>query len=862
MADYSSLKLDEIPKRKRGRPPKTPSTLNTVLEFPTSHLTEKESKELQLGYKILKDILNIPKIKPLLDKPDESCFGLHDYYSIIEKPIWFNEISRKYACKEYKDLKTVIDDIRLVLENCYKFWGYKHKFIKQAYRVEKMLEKHISEFPEPLRTLCSLGEPETSTIVNKVDIDSDSVLTEEYHSKILENLEKKQKETKEDLVSDPDLQKWEAEVLMSKQKSKQISLMSELAEIGHFLRLSQDILCLKDITQYEIERMLLMPRESTTLASIMTCFLCPTAMRGSLYFKPIMIYDVWQSLLNRKLEGWYNAYAKINNKLQLFLKYGIEPYFWEIVGEQNPLTDTEFHALSFTKKACILKALCTTMFHSNKKIEDYFNSVEESSLRGITIFEDSKFEYISLFSPEIRIYRVSKTQIGIEHMIETVLPNFPVNEDLTDSSALQAAQKNVCSKRQKFYLVATDRESLESFLKVMSKKKKLHSAIHTLLAQDQSNKFAIKGLKAMFSQWQKSVKRSSTFIENSINYWINKEASPENTPQNSMSGIFHDLENQGEPVLGKRILKRKFSLEDVESSSNDEKLSEESVSDWEDGNIRRSKRIKPSKSVPRFFDRRFMKFERNNLEDGIFEPDFKVFNCMTSTPKAPEPVSKVPKRINYVSKAGVRIRKAPQFMSLKRSIINAAVENASKLVTQAPDSNLKVLTIDMKAGSNGQHISWQNNYEELHQQSSWICPQPVNTFSQDPYYTPNQEFLSFNESLLENAPQISVPKKDNNNDISSMLPYNQMNIPPLMSDHLDYTLNGQNETLENFQTEDLSQYEPVLYLPEPPSLSPSKFINMAPCISPNQMNVLHIVGPHTITSGDGSILNQDPGVSQ
>lgn len=47
---------------------------------------------------------------------------------------------------------------------------------------------------------------------------------------------------------------------------------------------------------------------------------------------------------------------------QIFLKYGIEPNFWDVVGDQNPLLTSEFHALSLVKKAWILKALCTTIF--------------------------------------------------------------------------------------------------------------------------------------------------------------------------------------------------------------------------------------------------------------------------------------------------------------------------------------------------------------------------------------------------------------------------------------------------------------------------------------------------------------------
>lgn len=56
-------------------------------------------------------------------------------------------VSRKYNNKEYNELKDVIEDFKLILENCYRFWGANHKFSKHTFRIEKILEKHLKELP-------------------------------------------------------------------------------------------------------------------------------------------------------------------------------------------------------------------------------------------------------------------------------------------------------------------------------------------------------------------------------------------------------------------------------------------------------------------------------------------------------------------------------------------------------------------------------------------------------------------------------------------------------------------------------------------------------------------------------------------
>lgn len=41
--------------------------------------------------RIVKAIMDLTRIGPFMERPDDSFFGLHDYYTVITKPIWIRE---------------------------------------------------------------------------------------------------------------------------------------------------------------------------------------------------------------------------------------------------------------------------------------------------------------------------------------------------------------------------------------------------------------------------------------------------------------------------------------------------------------------------------------------------------------------------------------------------------------------------------------------------------------------------------------------------------------------------------------------------------------------------------------------------
>ncbi|PSN29931.1 hypothetical protein C0J52_26838 [Blattella germanica] len=139
------------PRNRRGRKKREYDSLSTSIK-----------EDLLPGYRILQDIIGISKF--FLDEPEPRQRGMLDYYHVITKPISFNEIRRKFFEAEYNAIPEFISDVRLLLLNCYRYFGPDDVHTKRALRIEEILEKRIASLPGYLREQCSL---EAANLVNK-----------------------------------------------------------------------------------------------------------------------------------------------------------------------------------------------------------------------------------------------------------------------------------------------------------------------------------------------------------------------------------------------------------------------------------------------------------------------------------------------------------------------------------------------------------------------------------------------------------------------------------------------------------------------------------------------------------------------
>jgi len=90
--------------------------------------------------------------------------------------------------------------------------------------------------------------------------------------------------------------------------------MFQLPEIGNFLAILFKKLNLDIIKQGEIERMFLMPKESTTMSKVMTTLLMP--VKKTKCISEVMPYKVWSEKLSKKVSDWCKVYhTKNQNKV-------------------------------------------------------------------------------------------------------------------------------------------------------------------------------------------------------------------------------------------------------------------------------------------------------------------------------------------------------------------------------------------------------------------------------------------------------------------------------------------------------------------------------------------------------------------
>ncbi|XP_054274386.1 uncharacterized protein LOC128994124 isoform X2 [Macrosteles quadrilineatus] len=413
---------EEKKPKKRGRKKKKKEP-----EVPDEELTD-----LQHIFRVVESLMTGPNAPPFLDKPDHNIYGMSDYFEIITKPMWLREVERKYGAEEYTSPTEIAADVRLMLENCYHYWGPCDTLSKRALKLEQAFETKLAALPEHVKQLCTLEA--THGDIVKEEPDETSPKTNKkggYTSKLLnwvvngKNRSDGSKDSEAPPVSqemikakrelraaaERELTIWETEHMFTDGAKEQIASMWEFPVIGQFLHLVYNVLNIDPISHLELERMLLIPQASKTLATLITSMIIPPFFRAKLEGGPAMPYSVWTRRLHTKLCSWYRSYhSKGDNTIEVFDSLGIEPQFWLVMGDENPLNNHEFHELNFLQRVWLLKGLCDFLLHNHKTIQDRINNLETEELREMRLGKDQEgytYHYFPNFN-EVRIYKMAK----------------------------------------------------------------------------------------------------------------------------------------------------------------------------------------------------------------------------------------------------------------------------------------------------------------------------------------------------------------------------------------------------------------------------------------------------------------------
>ncbi|XP_035699448.1 uncharacterized protein LOC118432052 isoform X1 [Branchiostoma floridae] len=405
----------------------TPTKKQFKSEFRNTEEVRNWSHELQQGYRILREIMvdhrkNISW--PFLDPVDVEGENLWDYHDRIKQPMWLRRIKDKFHNSEYSSITEFVSDMRLVLENCYRYNGINHYVSKQAQKMEKVMEQKLALLSKTLREKTTLhmtsggkyGEdPHTKrrSVVRNLQATHDQtgsiILT--YIRKEIEAQEKEERRLRE-LEKREEWQKQQQEILDWENKLLEETHLKELWEIpaiGHFLCLAQQILNIPEVVFYELERGLAMPQASSTLAMVFSYLLSTPHQRTKLPKKPYMPYCIWNRKLRERLQEWYDILDEQDTYEDAADYIGITREFFQELGERNPLVDKQYHELPFRQRVWILKSLCDNVYWSEVDIQEVVDRLPVFEQREVILGYDADgcayLHFPQFCGADLRIYK-------------------------------------------------------------------------------------------------------------------------------------------------------------------------------------------------------------------------------------------------------------------------------------------------------------------------------------------------------------------------------------------------------------------------------------------------------------------------
>ncbi|XP_013065641.2 uncharacterized protein KIAA2026-like [Biomphalaria glabrata] len=393
---------------------------------------ESLNYELQVGYRILSNMMSASNRcvnKLFLYPVDDNYPETSDYYEKIKEPMWMFKMKEKFENHQYKSLTDFMADFRLMIENCYRFNGPDNFVSKKAQKLETMMKQKIALLSRDLRDKIYEKSCEEDVLApgNKRRIKNPNMLddsSQQLLSQLRRDREMQEKSDRRQKVEDrkameqakmQDLQEWEDRMLGPDVKDK-IRTMWELPQIGLFVYLCMESLGLEEeVTQYQLERGLALPRECSDFRRLMTCLLSTPHQRKSL--KSFMPYHVWNNKLTDKIDYFYKVLAeKKGNSIQACYKLGLDTRAFRMMGKSNPLQKKKFHELSFLKRVWILKNYCDFCMETQQYLQKTIDDVEvvrPNDVREVLLGSDGRgYRYINfpMFTgKDIRIFKHAKT---------------------------------------------------------------------------------------------------------------------------------------------------------------------------------------------------------------------------------------------------------------------------------------------------------------------------------------------------------------------------------------------------------------------------------------------------------------------
>ena len=95
--------------------------------------------QMEYCYNILRQLLDKQHINdawPFKDPVDAEALGLHDYHTVIKRPMDLTTVGRNFEKGKYRKPQEFADDIRQIFFNCYRYNPEDHEVVTMAQRLQ------------------------------------------------------------------------------------------------------------------------------------------------------------------------------------------------------------------------------------------------------------------------------------------------------------------------------------------------------------------------------------------------------------------------------------------------------------------------------------------------------------------------------------------------------------------------------------------------------------------------------------------------------------------------------------------------------------------------------------------------------
>ncbi|CAG0880466.1 unnamed protein product [Cyprideis torosa] len=372
---------------------------------------------------------------PFLNEVDYQALRLLDYPEVVTKPMWLQKIMDRLCNKEtfrYKSITEVVRDLRLMLENCYRYNGPQASVSLKAQKLDEKLEDLLSRMPEEFRKLVTLqathgvSDEELSEFLQRTaKAREDGIYRSFLRDRWKDDKKNRDEEAKRKLAQETARAKreeerkiveWEQTEVMGAENMLQLKHMPEIPMLEHFLQITKDYFYLKEIPIFTLERSIMLPRESSQFAYLMTGLLSLGRMKD-IYNHPPMPYSYWSARLEERIREIYKAFFKLEKDRQkMFEQKGVEPKFFDVLGEHFPFRARKFHEMNYYQRAWLLLGFCDYLLKTRPSLKTrVFDVAPVSELRAVTLgVDDASWTYYHFPSfaegknPAVRVYKRAK----------------------------------------------------------------------------------------------------------------------------------------------------------------------------------------------------------------------------------------------------------------------------------------------------------------------------------------------------------------------------------------------------------------------------------------------------------------------